>query len=142
MLVTTASSAAFDPATDAPPSTRASSPALYTDTSETNPVPLTKFISFPTSLIADSSSVTYATLLSGTAASLNGTATLTSPAGAYTYEGFTYKSDGSTDLATKGPGGDTWFVLVRSEQDTAAPPKNYFIVQIDPINGRTATFRP
>ena len=67
----------------------------------------------------------------------------------YTYASFRFMPDGSTTLTMTG----NWFLTVISAQDMvklAAPSTdkdpiktvNYFIIQVDPVNGSTRNFRP
>lgn len=61
----------------------------------------------------------------------------------YEYSFLRFYPDGSTN---KSPSG-RWFVTVHSLADKAstspaAPPPNFFTLQVDPVNGSTKTFRP
>lgn len=61
------------------------------------------------------------------------------------FVGFRFKPDGSTDLDIYAPSGDTWYlVLIQGEENLGGStlPKNYFVVQVDPFNGRVTEFRP
>ena len=59
----------------------------------------------------------------------------------YTYVPFRYLPDGATNLAAN----HNWFVTVLAEKDQKAGtklPANFYILQIDPVNGITREFRP
>jgi len=57
------------------------------------------------------------------------------------YCGYRFRAGGQTDLPFNAT---NTFVTVIQNQDVlaAATPKNFFVVQVDPVNGRTRTFRP
>lgn len=59
----------------------------------------------------------------------------------YTYVSFRYLPDGTTNLAAN----HNWFITVLSERDQKAGvklPANFFILQVDPVNGIVHEFRP
>lgn len=59
----------------------------------------------------------------------------------YTYVSFRYLPDGSTNLAAN----HNWFITVLTEKDQKTGttlPVNFFILQIDPVNGIAREFRP
>lgn len=59
----------------------------------------------------------------------------------YTYVAFRYLPDGSTNLAAN----HNWFITVIAERDQKAGtklPANFYILQIDPVNGIPREFRP
>lgn len=59
----------------------------------------------------------------------------------YTYVAFRYLPDGSTNLAAN----HNWFITVLAEKDQKAGtklPVNFYILQVDPVNGITREFRP
>lgn len=60
------------------------------------------------------------------------------------YKGFRFKPDGSTDLGGRSSAGDTWYVvLVQGTENLGGTlPNNYFVVQLDPYNGRVSEYRP
>jgi uncharacterized protein (TIGR02596 family) len=66
------------------------------------------------------------------------------------YHYFTFKSDGSTDLDLSTASGEAWYLtLVLSRtipslptNTTTAPAHNFITIQLDPLTGRTQTFRP
>ncbi|HSI85104.1 MAG: Verru_Chthon cassette protein D [Candidatus Methylacidiphilales bacterium] len=69
------------------------------------------------------------------------------PTGAttYPYHYFQFRPDGSTNLAASSPGNDTWHVMLYNLQQPPTadtPPANYATIQLDPVTGRTKTFRP
>lgn len=57
----------------------------------------------------------------------------------YNYISFRFKPDGSTTLASP-----LYLTLHSANTPTSVtvPPRNFFTIQIDPITGRTQTFRP
>lgn len=63
-------------------------------------------------------------------------------AGAYNYLAFHFNADGGTDLSPNA----TWFLTLGQKQDLARSgngvPANFVTIQIDPVNGRTRSFRP
>lgn len=88
---------------------------------------------------------TLSTLLTGTSASGKYEVVEGSSRVERNYVGFRFRPDGSTDLDVRAPGGDTWYVtLVQGEENLGGGslPKNYFIVQVEPFNGRVSEFRP
>jgi uncharacterized protein (TIGR02596 family) len=62
------------------------------------------------------------------------------------YHFFRYRPGGATDLDPNGaPGGDRWFLTVKSENDKPAegkPAANYVTAVVDPVSGRVKTLRP
>ena len=114
---------------------------------------MTALQQFPSPMVLESNLQQFAPLLVGstsTVTSLPPSSNLPTvfPAygsAAWNYVGFAYKTDGSTDLALTASGTDTWFCMARVLRDVPAsgqPPKNYYIVQVDPVTGRTTSFRP
>lgn len=58
------------------------------------------------------------------------------------YVSFRFRPDGSTDLPGRA-GGDTWYLtLVQGNDLSTGLPTNFYIVQVDPFNGRVSVFRP
>jgi len=73
-----------------------------------------------------------------------GTETL--PAGATEYVSFLFRANGGTSLKPISPPEGNWFVTVMAENaqvegGTGLPP-NYFTAQVDPVTGRTRSYRP
>jgi uncharacterized protein (TIGR02596 family) len=65
------------------------------------------------------------------------------------YVAFRFRPDGSTDLPGRSgtmdsvEGGDTWYLtLVQGAGDVRELPPNYYVVQLDPFNGRVGVYRP
>lgn len=54
------------------------------------------------------------------------------------YRSFRFRPDGTTDAAdiTKN------FVTLGSSTDTATPPKNFYTLQVNPVTGKAAVYRP
>ena len=60
---------------------------------------------------------------------------------AYTYRAFHFRPDGSTDLDSS----KQWYLTLHRTidgQNLSQSPKNYFSIQIDPLNGHASTYRP
>jgi uncharacterized protein (TIGR02596 family) len=56
----------------------------------------------------------------------------------YRYRSFFFKPGGATSL----PNGDSYVTLVLEHDKALSQGANYFTIQIDPLSGRTRTFRP
>jgi uncharacterized protein (TIGR02596 family) len=56
----------------------------------------------------------------------------------YRYRSFFFKPSGATSL----PNGDAFVTLVLEHDKALSDGANYFTIQIDPLSGRTRTFRP
>lgn len=107
-----------------------------------NPAPLTKSVALPMGMICnDSNNLTYSTLLDKAESTvLSGT--LPAPLNKE-YVAFRFNPDGSTNLRPAGTStGKRWFVTVNAAIDQASPPKNFYTLRIDPVNGSLTTFRP
>lgn len=106
--------------------------------------PLDAVETFPVGIIADSSK-TLSTFLDATTQQKTWTATdsqtpLPRAGKFYNCCKFRFRPDGSTDLA---PG--NWFITLHNIIDgntLTTPPPNYVTVQIDPVNGASAVYRP
>lgn len=96
--------------------------------------PASKIERFPNGIeVADESALS--PLLSST----NGTLT-NSPLGAnLPWKGLTFRPDGTLGGSVSGTNN---FITLRHFSDTASPPKNYFTIRVNPINGRITTHRP
>jgi uncharacterized protein (TIGR02596 family) len=74
------------------------------------------------------------------------TGTATNQRVARTYKAVKFGPDGSTELSPSGPGGSgTWTLTVvpaNSQPSTLRPAANFATIQIDPITGRSLTYRP
>ena len=108
---------------------------------------MTALQQFPSPMVLESNLEPFAPLLVDSTSSVKGQATVPAYGSTlWNYVGFAYKTDGSTDLAlTASPGANTWFCMARVLRDVPAsgqPPKNYYIVQVDPVTGRATSFRP
>jgi len=63
----------------------------------------------------------------------------------YSYSFFRFKADGSTDLDPSGGDNGNWFVTLQSDRfssNVAAPPADYFTVQVEPVLGTVTDHRP
>lgn len=58
------------------------------------------------------------------------------------YVAFRFRPDGSTDLPGRAGGGDTWYLTLTQGEGVENLEGNYFVVQLDPFNGRVGVYRP
>lgn len=58
------------------------------------------------------------------------------------YVSFRFRPDGSTDLPGRTGNDDTWYLTLVQGTDQTGFPTNYYVVQVDPFNGRVSVFRP
>jgi uncharacterized protein (TIGR02596 family) len=112
---------------------------LIVDPSGINLKPLSKVSLLPDSIkINDDAS--FSTLISS--APLTGSDKVASVgSGTYPYKAFRFRGNGSTSLNPN----LTWFLTMHAFNDQStgtAPAKNYYTVHLDPVSGRTKTFRP
>jgi len=108
---------------------------LYTTgTDGTLTVPASKIERLPNGIeVADGSSLS--PLLSSTNGIL-----ANSPLGAnLPWKGLTFRPDGSLGGSVSSAPS---FITLRHFSDTTSPPKNYFTIRVNPINGRITTHRP
>lgn len=134
---------------------------------ESGTVPLGAVVRLPTSIIIDKDTSNFSTLLNGGVGDGSGSSSPMKSSGgslgvliprvgsggkAYSSISFRFLPDGSTDLPkldTKLDGSQSstaaWFLTLHDVTDKAAadgPPKDFFTIQVDPVNGNIHTYRP
>ena len=105
-----------------------------------NRAPISRIVMLPDGVLINSNS-TYSPLLFGDGATVSGHADFPS-LGSCAYTGFRFRANGQTDIPTGSGTNTVNFITLQGANDKDNPPRNFFAVQVNPLTGTVATFRP
>lgn len=64
------------------------------------------------------------------------------PHGECDFRGFRYLASATTDIPATGSASASNYFTVKNQTDQENPPANFFVIQVNPINGKVDVFRP
>jgi uncharacterized protein (TIGR02596 family) len=105
-----------------------------------NRIPISRMVTLPDGVLV-SPDTAMSPLIFGDGATVSGRADFPS-LGSCEYRGFRFRANGQTDIPTGSGTNTVNYVTLQGANDTEKPPRNFFAIQVNPLTGTVATFRP
>lgn len=102
--------------------------------------PISRIVKLPDGVLINSNS-SFSPLLFGDGATVSGHANFPS-LGSREYTGFRFRANGQTDIPTGSGTNTVNYITLQGANDRDDPPRNFFAIQVNPLTGTVATFRP